>query len=189
MSSIMTANSRNSVSSVHWSALIGALAGGVYLVMCPHVSGDGDSSELTLVLALNGVAHPTGYPLYTVAGHYFALALHQIGVSWQFAANAWSALGGAIAIALMHAVSVRLVPPQSALAKFAPLLALCPIAIFMFNPWWTGVTTVAEVYSWHQAWVMAAILTFVTYVQRPFTAPPYVRHGGVCWSVLGSLIT
>jgi len=41
------------------SAAVGAFFLGVYLLPAPPVSGDKDAGEFTLVLATNGVAHPT----------------------------------------------------------------------------------------------------------------------------------
>ncbi len=76
------------------SAIVGLAALATYLVFSPPVSGAGDGSESTLVLATNGVAHPTGYPLYTLLGHFFCVLVHGLGASWAFAANAWSAVGG-----------------------------------------------------------------------------------------------
>jgi hypothetical protein len=45
------------------------------------------------------------------------------------------------------------------------LLALLPVALFAFNPIWTYETTLAEVYSWHVAWVLGASLYFVRLVR------------------------
>jgi hypothetical protein len=73
------------------SALVALAALALYLTYLPPVSGEGDSSEFTLVLALDGVAHPTGYPLYTLLGHGFVQILHALGVGWAPAAGAWSA--------------------------------------------------------------------------------------------------
>src|SRR5678816_1654196 len=92
------------------SVLVGIAALVVYLLFAPPVSGDKDASEFTLVLATGGVAHPTGYPLYTLIGYVFVHALHAIGASWSYAANAWSAVGGALAIGFLHALSARLIP-------------------------------------------------------------------------------
>lgn len=133
------------------------------LTMIPDASGDKDGSEFTLVLATGGAAHPTGYPLYTMLGHAFVLAAHGLGASWPWAANAWSAVGGAVAIFFLHALAARLVPPASAMShgwRFAT--ALLPTALFGLNPIWTYEATLAEVYSWHLAWVCGAALLFVT---------------------------
>src|SRR5512140_3207302 len=72
-------------------AAVAAAAFAIYAFITPRVSGMGDGSEFTLVLATNGVAHPTGYPLYTRLGHLFATLLHALGAAWPDAANAWTA--------------------------------------------------------------------------------------------------
>ncbi len=140
------------------SLAIGALAWLAYLAMTPAVSGDRDGSEFTLVLATLGAAHPTGYPLYTIAGHAFVLLAHALGASWPFAANAFSGLGGAVAVGLLHALSSRLLRSAGVGARSAAAVALLPASAFGMNPVWTMQTTLAEVYSWHVAWVMGVTL-------------------------------
>ncbi|HET9950910.1 MAG TPA: DUF2723 domain-containing protein, partial [Candidatus Eisenbacteria bacterium] len=142
--------------------LSGVVALLVYLALAPPVLGAGDSAELTLVLAFDGVAHPTGYPLWTLFGHLFVRMLHALGVAWPYAANAWSALGAAAAVALLHAAARRLLPPRPEGPAWAwETTALAPAALFLLLPTWTGVATVAEVYSWHQAWVHGAVVAFL----------------------------
>jgi len=85
---------------------LGAFA--VYAWLIPSASGMGDASELTLVLATGGVAHPTGYPLYVLAGHPFCLVLHAFGVGWSRAAALWSAAGGALAVGFLLVLGARL---------------------------------------------------------------------------------
>lgn len=150
--------------SAPWSrsALAGLVALAAYLWLAPSVSADRDASEFALVLAFDGIAHPTGYPLYTLFGHWFGEALAHLGVSWPVAANAWSAMGGAIAIGLMHPLAARLIPGDRPVpGRLRVILPFLPLALLALNPVWVGVTTVAEVYSWHQAWVMGVCLYFV----------------------------
>ena len=128
--------------------------GALYLALAPAVTGNKDASEFTLTLALMGVAHPTGYPLYTLAGHGFVVLLHQLGASWAYAANAWSAVGGAVAMALHHALAARIVPPTAPLGRGTRfVLALLATAMIGLNPVWLIDAMQAEVYSWHLAWV------------------------------------
>jgi hypothetical protein len=171
-----------------WSAAIGAIAAIVYLGLCPPVTGDKDSAEFTLVLAFNGVAHPTGYPLFTLFGHLFVRALHAMGAPWAYAANAWSAVGGAVAILLLHRLALALIPsavPPGRVARL--LLASLPVALLAWNPIWTYEATLAEVYSWHVAWALGAALLFVGLTR--FVAgepnPPAARllAGAAAWGV------
>ena len=147
------------------SILAGLVALVVYLVITPHVSGDKDASEFTLVLATLGVAHPTGYPLYTLLGSLFVHAVHACGANWSFAANAWSAVGGAFSIGFFHALIARLLPAETnaGARRWIPLTA---IAILFLNPIWTVETTLAEVYSWHVAWALGLSCLFVSTLRR-----------------------
>ncbi len=131
-----------------------------YALLAPSVPGDKDGSEFVLVLSFGGLAHPTGYPLYTLAGHGFVSALHALGVGWEYASNLFSALGGAAAIFLFHAFAIRLTSPLALSRAARFLLALLPALLFGLNPVWTYETTLAEVYSWHLAWVGGACLYF-----------------------------
>jgi len=139
----------------------------VYWLQAPSVSGDKDGSELALALAFNGVAHPPGYPLYTLAGHLFVQALHGLGAGWAWAANAWSGVGGAVAVFFFHASATRLLPrtltAQRGLGVALPLL---PALLFGLNPIWTYEAALAEVYSWHLAWVGAAVYYFLWLLQH-----------------------
>jgi len=144
------------------SPLVALAALAVYLPLCPPVSGVGDGSEFTLVLATNGVAHPTGYPLYTLFGHLFCVLLHALGAPWALAANAWSAVGAAVAIGFLHALAMELMgalPGATGPARF--LVALVPAALFAFQPLLIGEATSAEVNSWSLAWVCAAAFVFL----------------------------
>jgi hypothetical protein len=142
-----------------WASLaVGAVLLAVYVAWAPPVSGDKDSSEFTVVLATLGLAHPTGYALYTLLGHAFVVALHACGAGWAWAANAWSALGGAVALGLWHAFGARLLRRECVPPAAAASLALLPAAAFGLNPAWAAEATLAEVNSWHLAWVAGACL-------------------------------
>ncbi len=149
-----------------WSALVALTALVVYLVQSPPVTGDKDSPEFTLVLATNGVSHPTGYPLYTMLGHVFVKLVHALGATWPYAANAWSAVGGALAMYFLHRLAVELLPREAQAGRRERfLLGLLPVALFAFNPIWTYETTLAEVNSWHVAWATGAALLFTRLVR------------------------
>src|SRR2546428_7562830 len=104
---------RDGPASLGWSVAAGALALIAYLWLAPSVAGSGDSTELTIALARNGVPHPTGYPLYTLLGHLFVVLVHRLGAGRDYAANAWRALGSGIAICPLHPPRRRLGSPGS----------------------------------------------------------------------------
>jgi hypothetical protein len=149
-----------------WSVAVALAVFAVYLAQCPTVSGDKDSAEFTLVLALNGVAHPTGYPLHTLFGHAFVRLIHGLGATWAYAANAWSATGGGVAMYFLQRLSLSLMPTSTRLGRRGRfLLGLLPLALLAYNPVWTYETTLAEVYSWHVAWGLGTTLYFVRLVR------------------------
>ncbi|MBP7865630.1 MAG: DUF2723 domain-containing protein [Acidobacteria bacterium] len=144
-----------------WPLLPAAAAFLLYLAQIPAASGDKDGSEFTLVLAFAGAAHPTGYPIYTLVGHVFCSALHGLGASWPWAANTWSALGAAVAVFFLNALSLRLLPASAPMRKTSRFLAgLAPTLFFALNPIWTYEATLAEVYSWHVAWALLTAFVF-----------------------------
>jgi hypothetical protein len=172
------------------SVAVGILSLAVYAALAPPVPGDGDSSEFVAVLGTLGVAHPTGYPLYTIAGHLFVRALHLAGVGWARAGNTWSACGAALALALWHALATRLLVREGVRGDRAALLALLPAAAFGLDPSWTAVATVAEVDSWHQAWVAGAcLLATATLAQLPQRReePGWLARRVAAWSTVVGL--
>jgi len=90
-------------------------------------------------------------------GHLFVTALHMLGASWAWAANAWSAAGGAIAVGLAVALAHELMPEDKPIDE--PTRWLTAIATGLlagFGPVALRDATLAEVQSWHAAWVVAA---------------------------------
>jgi hypothetical protein len=161
----------------------------VYAALCPAVSGPGDGSEFTLVLATNGVAHPTGYPLYTLFGHAFATLAHALGMAWPLAANLWSAVGGAVAIGFLFALARALTRPIAGADAATRLFAAAiPTALFAFQPILLTDATGGEVNSWSTAWACAAGYAFVRLsaaLDRPGTgATGAGRRAAVLWGLV-----
>lgn len=148
------------------SVAAGAAALLGYLALVPAVSGGGDSSEFTVVLATFGLAHPTGYPWYTALGHVFVVAAHACGAAWPWAANAWSGVGAAVAVAVLHALAARLPDPRHMAPRTAAVVALLPAAAFAIHPLWVDAATLAEITSWHVAWALGACLFACTVRRR-----------------------
>jgi hypothetical protein len=168
---------------------VGAAALALYLALAPRVAGEGDASELTLVLAVGGVPHPTGYPLYTILGHLFCSALHALGAGWWYAANAWSAVGAALAVFLLHALAARLTPAEAGLGRGARFAAaLVPVLVFAFNPVWLDEATLAEVNSWHVAWAAGACLACLALLGRILDGRPFrPARGAALWGMVCGL--
>lgn len=112
---------------------------------CPGVHL-GDSGELIAAAIRLDIAHPPGYPLYTVVARLFAASSPASPAS---AVNLLSALAGAAAVPLFYRVARRQGGSGPALAG-ALLLGLSPLL-------WSQAAT-AEVYTLHLAFFLAALL-------------------------------
>lgn len=146
-------------SSAASSVAAGAAAFLVCLALTPSFPGDGDAAEFTLALALRGVPHPTGYPLYVLLGSVWTAALHAAGVGWAHAANAWSAAGAGVACGLLHALALRLLPDDAPLSRAArSLIAAVPVALLLFCAAFLREATIAEVGSWQVAAILGLAL-------------------------------
>src|SRR5437773_12012328 len=55
------------------AAIVTIAAGVLYFLTAARDIVVGDSPELTMAAAILGVAHPPGYPLFTMLGHIFSL--------------------------------------------------------------------------------------------------------------------
>jgi hypothetical protein len=64
-----------------------------------------DTGEFQTVTYVLGIAHPTGYPLYTIVGKLFGTLLPLY--SWAFRMNLMSALSAAIAAAMLAMLALR----------------------------------------------------------------------------------
>jgi 4-amino-4-deoxy-L-arabinose transferase-like glycosyltransferase len=130
------------------AAAAGIGSGVVYsTTLAPTVASSRDSAELALAAITAGVAHPTGYPLYTLLGRLWVSVIPIGDPGWRL--NLFSALCSALAVALFAVALLRLVRSFSAAWLGAMVLALSPV--FWFE------STVAEVYPLHML-LQSAIL-------------------------------
>ncbi len=97
-----------------------------------------DSLEFQVVLPTLGIAHPTGYPLYTLLGYLFTrLPLGEMA----YRANLFSAVTAAATLGPLYLAGHELTGRRLAAALAAIQFALVPV-------WWAQ-ATVAEVYALH----------------------------------------
>ncbi len=121
----------------------------IYLyTLCPDVYLI-DSGELAAVSFTLGVAHPTGYPLYTLISYFFA---HLPGEPIQYL-NLLSGLFSVVAAVFLYALARRITT-----SKIAPVLT---VSVFAFSPmiWRTSVTN--EVHALTA--LFAVLLVFLVY--------------------------
>ena len=98
-----------------------------------------DSLEFQVVLPTLGIAHPSGYPLYTLLGKLFTLLLPLRDAAGR--ANLLSALCAGAALAVLYLLAQKVVGNRAAAATATVLFALSPA-------WWSQ-ATIAEVYALH----------------------------------------
>jgi hypothetical protein len=127
-----------------------------------------DSLELQLVTYQLGIAHPTGYPLYTLLGWLFTrLPVGDVA----FRVNLMSAVFGAAAVALVYLVTLEATAGQlrsrPRAAILAGLLAALSLAV---SPIFWSQATVAEVYTLHAA-LVAGMLWLLAHAGRPGRTP------------------
>ncbi len=168
---------------VAWPILCAVLAFELDFLLVPRVPGIGDAAEFTLALALGGVPHPTGYPLYTLFGATFVRALHGLGIDAVRAAGLWSALGAALAIGLFAGLVESLISPAVSSVRRAWLRAL-PVLALALHPVWLRAATEPEVYSWWFACVAGAAWFCVHTLAMLERVPVRNARTGFVWGVL-----
>ncbi len=117
-----------------------------------------DSLEFPLVVHRLGIAHPTGYPLYTLLGR---LAVETLG-AWQnpaWAVNLLSAVAGALTVALVYLAGREL-----ARRRLPPLLGAVALAC---SPVFWSQAVVAEVYTLNTCFVAALLYLALRWSRRP----------------------
>jgi hypothetical protein len=115
-----------------------------------------DSLEFPLVSHRLGIAHPTGYPLYTLLGKLFTLGPWH-NVAW--AVNLLSAVAGATTVALVYLVARQLT--RRRLPAFLGAIALAVSPVF-----WSQ-SIIAEVYTLNSAFVAAMLWLALRWARQP----------------------
>lgn len=107
-----------------------------WLTLAPDVLAS-DAGEFQVVAATWGVAHPPGFPLYTMLAGVFAHLFPVGSLAWR--ANLFSALIGALAVALTSAITRR--ETGQAHAGWLAALALMVASTFWLTATQAGVRT------------------------------------------------
>lgn len=147
-----------------WGVLLVALLALLYAFTAQRdVNGSNaeyvnDTGEFQVVLTTWGTAHPTGYPLYSLAGAAFSHALGLVGVPPALSASLFSVLltlaalvgvywlllwlGVAPPLAMLAALALAVVEPVWAYGSvaevYALLLALLVLAFVLGARWWAS---------------------------------------------------
>ncbi len=129
-----------------------------------------DSLEFQVVLPGFGLAHPTGYPLYTLLGGLWnaGLAALNVGNPAQ-RVNLFSALAGAVTVAFVFLAAHRLVRHlYNSHDSRAPLWpAVVAAMLFALSATWWSQSTIAEVYALHGLFVAAILLCALSLADHP----------------------
>ncbi len=106
-----------------------------------------DSLEFQVVVPTLGIAHPSGYPLYTLLGKLATVLIPFRDPAGRL--NLFSALCAASAVGLLYLTAVRLAGSRAA--------ALTVTVAFAISPAWWSQATIAEVYALHGLLFVSAI--------------------------------
>lgn len=102
-----------------------------------------DSLEFQVVLPTLGIAHPSGYPLYTLLGKLATLLIPFRDAAGRL--NLLSVGFAAAAVAVLFLVARRFAGSRPA--------AITATAVFALSPTWWSQATIAEVYALHMLFV------------------------------------
>jgi len=136
--------------------MVAALAGALYLASAARDIVLGDTPELMTAAIGLGVAHPPGYPLFTMLGHLFSLLP---AGPLPFRVNLLSVVCGTGTVALVYFTALRLSGQRIASACAALVLASTPL-------FWTW-SLVAEVFALNKVLAAAMIYLLVTWHEQP----------------------
>lgn len=132
------------------------LAFGLYIATLNPSIFPGDGTEFITVIATGGVAHPSGYPLFTLLGKIFALIPF---LNFPIKINLLSVFAGASTVVLASLIIVTLTGSLSAGIFGALLLALS-------SPFWLYSVT-AEVFTLHTFLISLWILSAIYFLKNP----------------------
>lgn len=139
-----------------------------WLTMCRTVPG-GDSGELISVAYNLGVAHPPGYPLYTLVAH---LATYLPIGNVAMRVNFLSAVLGLATGLVLYALVTRWLRDR--------WLGVLAAGIFIFSPLAWRYAVMAEVFTLNNLFIVVLLYVTLRFVQEPN------RKWAVAWSaVLG----
>lgn len=138
-------------------AAVGLVAFSLYLATLAPTVLEADAGEFQFVPWLPGIAHPPGYPLYTLIGWGWSHSFPFGEVAWRM--NLLSALLGGAAVGMVYAVAKAILSRVMAETPMAAqrVVAVITAATFAVTPTFWSQAIIAEVYSLHSL-LVASIL-------------------------------
>jgi hypothetical protein len=171
-------------SSPHWFVAAGifVVTQTIYTLTLYPTVAYGDSGTLTSVAYTLGIAHPPGYPLYTLLANLFSRIPIE-SIAWRI--NFASAFFGSAAAALLYMTMVRLTKNL-----WASLLAA---GLYAFSPIIWHHALLAEVFSLNNLFVALIAYLSVRYCQHPTDKSLYLlayitglalahHHSSIFWA-------
>src|SRR5437879_5757420 len=164
-----------------WTGAIAvtAIAGILYFLTAARDIIVGDSPELITAAATLGVAHPPGYPLFTMLGHLFALIPFS---SIPFRVNLFSVICDAAAVGVVYWIGWRLTKSQLD-AAVAFLIGLLPYLYIPWAAWHHPVQNWGNISSFHD---FVGLITRRSYGSTKLISTPGYT-GGPPWPRLAAL--
>ena len=131
------------------AVLLGAASFALYAVTLAPTVLAGDGGEFQFVPYLLGVAHPTGYPLYTILGWLWSHLLPVGDVAYRM--NLFSAFWASLAVALLYPLTRSLL--RQVFPALSPsirrLIGVVASITFAVTPTLWSQAVIAEVYGLH----------------------------------------
>ena len=140
-----------------------------------------DSLEFQLVGPTLGIAHPTGYPLYTLLGGLWSRLLFPLG-NWAWRMNLLSALAAAATVAvifLLTQVFVNRILHTKTQNPQRPLPGIFAAIAFGLGPIWWSQATVAEVYTLHNLLIVLVLLQTIWLANTDVASAAALQRGTV----------
>jgi hypothetical protein len=148
------------------AALLGGAAFALYaLTLAPTVLA-GDGGEFQFVPYRLGVAHPTGYPLYSLLGWAWSHLLPVGDVAYRM--NLFSAFWAGLAIGILYLTAhilLRQTTPALSPAIHRLIAALAAITFAVTPTFWSQ-AIIAEVYSLHVVFVVLLLYLLLAWSER-----------------------
>ena len=170
--------------AVDWlvGLLRGAGAFALYVTTLAPTMLGADAGEFQTVPPLLGVAHSTGYPLYTLLGWTWSHLVRVGDMAHRM--NLFSAFWGALAVGLLYATTRALLrqalPPLGECLRPSPpagerLAAALAAATFAVTPTFWSQSVIAEVYSLHALFVVLLFYLVLIWGERALAANQSAR--------------
>ncbi|MCB9159682.1 MAG: DUF2723 domain-containing protein [Caldilineaceae bacterium] len=166
--------------------LLFALVTAFYLRMAAPGLLGGDSGEFQFAAWNFGLAHPTGYPLYMLAGGLWQHLWALVGVGPARALNALSAVTGAAAVSALFLLMRRWLSGAVIISRAAALFAAIMLAV---NPTMWSQSLIAEVYALHALFIVLIFLAAQSIALARAQDEPTGRRYVVLFLLVGLALT